>query len=443
MTPTPAALPNPIPGDAATPHNVTCTFCGCLCDDIRLHVTSGQIVAADRACPLGEQWFFGHNHPGDEPVCRIEGEPAELAAGIRRAAELLRAAASPLIYGLSAASCEAQRVAVAIADQLGATLDTPSSESPGPTGLSLHGVGEVTCTLGEIRNRSDLVIFWRSDPAETHPRHLERYSLYPEGMFVPRGRTDRVCVVVDRQPTATSALADQFVRILPDRDFETLWTLRAAAHGLQLDADRVLRETGTPLATWQALVERMRQSRFGVLLFGEGLARSPGGYLNIDALFALTRDLNADTRFVCQPLRAGQNIAGADQVLAWQTGFPFAVNFARGYPRSGSQWSGRQMMARGEADALLVVGDDPRARWQGPAAARITEVPTIVIASEPTATAASAAVSIRTAPYSLSGKGTIHRLDDIAIPLRPALASKYPDDVSVLEAVLRRVKSEK
>jgi formylmethanofuran dehydrogenase subunit B len=407
-----------------------------LCDDIRLHVEANQIIAAERACPLGEQWFAAHNRPGNEPLCRVAGKPAELAAGIERAAELLLAASGPLVYGLSAASCEGQRVAVAIADRLGATLDTPSSEVPGPVGLSLHGVGEVTCTLGEIRNRSDLVIFWRADPAQTHPRHLERYSLEPEGMFVPRGRADRMCVVVDREPTATAALADQFVPLAADRDFETLWTLRAIVRGMDLDPDRVLRETLTPLATWRELVHRMQQSRFGVLLFGEALARSPGGYLNIDALFALTRDLNADTRFVCQPLRAGQNIAGADQVLAWQTGFPFAVNFARGYPRSGSQWSARHMLARGEADALLVIGDDPRARWTGAAAERIAEIPTIVIGSEPSETSAGAEVSIRTAPYSLSVKGTIHRLDDIAIPLRPALKSKFPDDVAVLEMLL-------
>ncbi|HWC91439.1 MAG TPA: formylmethanofuran dehydrogenase subunit B [Pirellulales bacterium] len=425
-----------MPQPSSSEHDATCTYCSCLCDDIRLHVQSDQIVAADRACPLGERWFFSHNAPADEPVCRIDGEPAELAAGIRRAAELLQAARSPLIYGLSTASCEAQRMAVAIADRLGATIDTASSELPGPVGLSFHGVGEVTCTLGEIRNRGDLVIFWRGNPVVTHPRHLERYSLLPEGMLVPRGRADRVCIVLDEQPTATSALADEFVPLEPERDFETLWTLRAIVRGLELDADRVLRETGTPLATWQHLVERMQAARFGVLLFGDELARSPGGYLNIDALFALTRDLNAATRFICQPLRSGQNIAGADQVLTWQTGFPFAVNFARGYPRSGTQWSARQMLARGQIDALLLVGDDPASEWPPAITARLTEIPTIVIASEPTAAARDASISIRTAPYSLSGSGTIHRQDDIAIPLRSALPSACPADLAVLQSLL-------
>lgn len=422
--------------ESASQLDATCTFCSCMCDDIGLRVEAGTIVAAERACPLGERWFFSHHAQPDSPICRIDGQPAELAAGIARAAELLEHARSPLIYGLSATSCEAQRLAVGLADRLGATIDTPSSERPGPIGLSLHGIGEVTCTLGEVRNRGDLVIFWRSNPVETHPRHLERYSLLPEGLLVPRGRADRVCIVIDEQPSATSAVADEFIQVLPQRSFETLWTLRAIVHGLALDADRVLEQTGTPLAAWQALVVRMQAARFGVLLFSEELAGEPGGYLNVDALFGLTRDLNAATRFVCLPLRSGQNVAGADQVLTWQTGFPFAVNFARGYPRSGTQWTARRMLTRGDADLLLVVGDDLPTELTA-------DVRTIVIASEATEMAAEADVSIRTAPYSISGSGTIHRLDDIAIPLRPALGSAYPADEAVLRALIDRTSAER
>ena len=47
------------------------------------------------------------------------------------------------------------------------------------------------------RNRADLVIFWGSNPAESHPRHLTRYSTMPKGLFVPNGRKDRTVVVVD------------------------------------------------------------------------------------------------------------------------------------------------------------------------------------------------------------------------------------------------------
>ncbi len=40
--------------------NATCTFCGCVCDDIELHADKERIVEAKRACILGKAWFFNH-----------------------------------------------------------------------------------------------------------------------------------------------------------------------------------------------------------------------------------------------------------------------------------------------------------------------------------------------------------------------------------------------
>ena len=70
--------------------------------------------------------------------------------------------------------------------------------------MAVQAVGESTATLGEIKNRSDLVVYWGSDPLVSHPRHLERFVDAP-GMFVPAGRRDRHLVVVDVTETEHSA----------------------------------------------------------------------------------------------------------------------------------------------------------------------------------------------------------------------------------------------
>ncbi len=183
--------------------DATCTMCGCMCDDIELTVEAGRITAAHRACALGEPWFLAP--AADRPDCLIAGKPADVDAGIDQAAEILASAKYPLVWGLAHATCEAQQLAVGIADWIGGNVDTTTSILHGPSGVSFQGVGEVTWSLGEVANRGDLMIFWGTDPATSHPRHLSRYSLEPKGMFVPGGRTDRTCVVVDVQNTPTSA----------------------------------------------------------------------------------------------------------------------------------------------------------------------------------------------------------------------------------------------
>src|SRR5213596_3199551 len=74
--------------------NATCTFCGCVCDDMELTVEDNHITKAKNACVLGKAWFLNH-HIEDRPVALIEGKPAGLDEAIERAARLLAAARYP------------------------------------------------------------------------------------------------------------------------------------------------------------------------------------------------------------------------------------------------------------------------------------------------------------------------------------------------------------
>lgn len=417
-----------------------CTACSCVCDDIILSVAGEQIVAAEHACARGEQWFL-RPRAADLPACRIRGQAASLDEGIERTARLLTEARYPLVYGLSQMACEAQRVAVAIADWIGGNLDTPTSVTHGPTGVAFQGVGEVTCSLGEIANRGDLVIFWGANPAESHPRHLSRYSLFPHGMFVPRGRADRTCIVVDPRNTETAREADVHLRIAPGADFEALWILRALAAGIEPDAARVVQETGIELAVWQDLMARMKAARFGVILFGRGLTTTRGQHLNCEAVLALVRDMNAYTRFVAKSLREPGNATGADSVVTWTTGYPFGVNLSRGYPRfNPGEFTANEMLARGEVDAAFLITAEPNSDFSPAARAHLATIPTVALEHEPTAANETTEVAFLTATPGIHTAGTVYRMDDVPLPLRPALASTYPSDLEVLSRVETRVR---
>ena len=420
--------------------DATCTFCGCVCDDIDLSVKDNQIVEARRACVLGKSWFFNHQLD-EEPSCKIDGQPSTVEDGVERAAQILSRAKYPIIYGLSDTTCEAQRVAVGIGDWIGGNVDTTTSVCHGPSGIAFQGVGEVTCSLGEVANRGDMIIFWGSNPAESHPRHFTKYSLMPKGMFVPRGRKDRTCVLVDVRKTKSAKAADIFIQIKPRKDFEALWTLRALAQDIDLDPRQVEDETGVPLATWQDLMDRMKRAKFGVMLFGMGLTMTRGKHLNSEALLALVRDMNAHTRFVCKPMRGHGNVTGADNVVSWRTGYPFGVNLSRGYPRfNPGEYTTSDTLARGEADAALIIASDPLSNFSQAARQRLASIPYIALDPKETPTTRGAAVSFATATYGINVPGTVYRMDDVPIPLRPAFDSPHPSDFDVLSAIEKRVR---
>jgi formylmethanofuran dehydrogenase subunit B len=416
--------------------NLTCTFCGCLCDDIIVEVEDNRISRVRRACANGRGIFLDYDPTPQKPT--VAGREVEWEDAVAAAAKILVRADSPLIYGLSSSACEAQRKAIELADLLGAIVDTTSSVCHGPTGLAMQAVGEPTATLGEVRNRADLLIFWGCNPAASHLRHFERYSLNAQGTLVPNGRRDRTMVVFDVRPTATSKVADQFFQVLPDSDFEVLTALRALAQGKEIESDSV---GGIPLERLRDLTERMKACRFGVFFMGMGLTMSRARDINVRELFALTAQLNEFARFIVMPMRGHGNVAGADQVLTWQSGYPFAVSYARGYPQYGpGEFSAVDVLVHEEADAALILASDPVAHFPHAAAMQLKRIPTIVIDPMVNLTAETAQVFFPTCCYGVDAEGVSYRMDNVPIRLRGALPTVRPTDESVLDAIIEAVK---
>jgi len=107
--------------------NTTCTFCGCVCDDIELHANGERITETKGACILGQAWFKNHTAERLFPDALIDGNPATVDDAVEAAADYLYRANMPLVYGLSNTTCEAQREAVRLAELIGGVIDSHTS----------------------------------------------------------------------------------------------------------------------------------------------------------------------------------------------------------------------------------------------------------------------------------------------------------------------------
>lgn len=416
--------------------DATCVRCGCVCDDIELTVENNRVTRALNACAMGAQWFLRSDSPV-LPVAAIRGREVPLSQAVSEAGIILQKARFPLVHGLADAACEAQRIAVSIADRIGACLDTAMPLHRGLSGMAFQGVGEIHCSLGEVKNRADLVVFWGCDPGLTHPRHGERYSVQARGLFTPHGRTGRKVVHVDTRPDSTGLKPDLFIQLEPEMDFEALWTLRALARGLEVPPGS---RVGAPLGGLQSLVELMRASQFGVLFLGAGMSAAADSHMVVDAALALALDLNRRSRFYVSPMRGFGNPAGADNVVTWQTGYPFGVNLGRGYPRfNPGEFSAEEVLSRGEADAALVVAADPMTDLAPRARQHLASIPVVAVDYGDTPTTRMAEVAFTVAHYGLGGPGTVYRMDDVSLPLKPVLESTHPTAEAVLGALAREI----
>ena len=120
------------------PESLICAGCALLCDDV---TTDG--LRLEPECALGDAWLADRWAPTgdtpsvldapDVPDATVAGAPADPAAALARAAQLLGDARRPLVHGFANATIEDARAAVTLADRLGAIVVA------GAAGASLAG----------------------------------------------------------------------------------------------------------------------------------------------------------------------------------------------------------------------------------------------------------------------------------------------------------------
>jgi formylmethanofuran dehydrogenase subunit B len=393
----------------------TCALCGCLCDDLEIRAESGVVVEARGACELARPRLVGLCvEPTTAPPCRVDGREASADEAVEAAAKILDGSRAPLVFGLVTATNEAAREAVALADRIGAAIEVGDAASAWPRVVAMQRNGSIGATLGEVKARADVVVFFGCDPATTHPRHFDRYSLV--------GREGRRVIVIDDAETETAKRADVFLRVAPDRELDLLLTLRALAREAPLDLRRVEAATGHGLDALQGVVETLQGARYGAWFMGALAGRGAVQLAEArrQAVTALVRDLARKTRFVAIGLGEAGNAHGSESVLAWQTGFTPGVDLGAGFPES---WPGESSaaarLARGAFDAALVVG--------GPAADPMPAGKPWIFVGDPEDEAfARATVALPAGTPGIDDAGTYTRVDGVSLPVRAPRASSMP-----------------
>jgi len=466
---------------------VTCPVCGTFCDDIELVVKDKVIMDVRNACGMGAAKFLNYSaHRNLRPLVRKNGElvKASIDEAVKRAAEILVDATYPILYGWSNTSCEAIRVGVELTEEVGGVIDNTSTVCHGPSVLSIQDVGIPTCTLGQLRHRADLIFYWASNPWSAHPRHIERYTMFSEGRFqksawrgylsrlggimsrkrlrraadlvlrrdvfatpevkrhLPYGmfQKRRKMVVVDVRNTRTAEAADYFLQVEPNKDYELLQAFRMLIRDEELDVSEV---AGVPVEILEEVADVMVGCEFGILFFGVGLTMSEGKLRNVDAALNLTRDLNRHTKFLIMPMRGHFNVTGADVVFAWQTGYPYAVDFSHGYPRyNPGETSVIDILCRDEADASLIIASDPVAHFPQTAAQNLVRKPLIAIDPEVTPTTLMADVVFPSAFVGIEADGTAYRMDHVPLPLKKIVEPPETclPDTEILQRILQKVR---
>lgn len=408
--------------------NVPSPFCGIASDDLQIEVTGDRV----RVLANGDAvTVAGFEQPISDRAPRIAGREVSLDQACSRSAELLRDSRCPVFSGFGT-DVDDTRAALSLIGRCGGIFDQMRAEGGLRNLLVLADSGWIATTLGEMKNRADVLLVFGSDIEVPFPRFFERFVWCDETLF-GQDPGQREVIYIGPAPTGRAAHAPDGrpPTVLPcakESLPELAAALSALVQGARLQVDQV---GGVSVESLRRVVERLSSARYGVVTWVAGQLDFPHAELAVQQLCQAVVMLNRTTRCAILPLGGQDGDRTASQVCAWQTGYPTRVGFQRGFPEYDPYLFGTsRLLESGEADLLVWVCS--LASVPPP----VTSVPTVVLGRSGVAFEREPEVYVPVGVPGIDHSGHMYRCDNVvALPLHRLRNSSLPSARDVLRKI--------
>jgi formylmethanofuran dehydrogenase subunit B len=409
-------------------NNVPSPFCGIASDDLTIEVTGHRVKVLENGDAVT---IAGFEQPYTDTTPRIAGAPVSLDQAIARVAEILKQARLPVFSGFGTDVNET-RAALSLIDRCRGVFDQMRAEGGLRNLLVLADSGWMATTLGELKNRTEVLVSFGTDIEAQFPRFFERFIWTPETLFGADTR-QREIIFIGRAPLNTAAHAPDGrpPKVLPCSP-ENLPIVAAAlaslAKGAHLNTEQA---GGIPITELQSIVDRLRQAQYSVVTWAAGQLTFPHAELTIQQLCQMVVRLNQETRVAALPLGGQDGDRTASQVCAWISGYPTRVSYARGYPEYDPyHYDTGRLLANEEADALVWISS---LSLNPPP---VSSVPTVVIGRSGMTFEREPEVFIPVGIPGIDFPGHMYRCDNVvALPLYPLRETGLYQAAQVLRSV--------
>ncbi|MGH6802078.1 MAG: formylmethanofuran dehydrogenase [Methyloceanibacter sp.] len=409
--------------------NVTNPFCGTLPDDLTVERTDKGLKVLKNGCAKSIAGFERKLPPASP---QVKGKDVDLAKAIQEAAKLIGKAALPLFGGL-ATDVEGMRAVMSIADRSGGIVDHALSEAQYRNFKILQTTGWTTTTLTETRNRADLIIIAGSDIHKLHPRFFETIVSPPDSMFdvtAPKRTVVFIGKGLDRSGAKGARIGEVITLGCKDEQAADVVALvRARLRGFRVKPPKL---DGVTLAEINALAERCRGAKYGVVVWAPPSLNFPFAELAVEQFTGLVKDLNQTIRFAGLSLGGAEGATTAGAVCTWISGYPLRVSYASGAPDYDPyRWAIGRMLKEGEGDLLVWIASISPDLVPPPA-----KMPTIVLGTPGLALTEPPSVFIPVGTPGVDHAGRLVRVDNVVtLPLKDLGRADLPPVADVLSAI--------
>ena len=422
---------------------VTCTGCSLLCDDIIIKSDGLYIDEVYGACLKGKERFdqITSRNRILSPLIQKNGdfEKINLEDALDKSLEIIKNSSKPLLYGFSTVSCQAQIKGIELAKLINGFIDSNSTICQGKVLNSSKQTGMTLTTISEVINKTDLLIFWGANVAESIPRLLNK-TVFSRGKFRMTGREIKTVIIIDPVKTASfgvMGVRDVALQIDPGKDIDLIRVLKEeCCSPSSIPSTGV---AGIDRDDLRRLLIQLTNTENGIIFIGQGIVGTSGNSEIIKELLELVQMINAKQqkgRMSVMMLGGHYNMVGFEHVALSVTG-----------KNCNLQFSGNQLVEvsdtivskinNNDFDCSIVVGTDPVSHLPWQLSRKLISKPLILIDNKKSATSNVANIIIPSSITGIENGGLAFRLDHVPVELQKLV--NPPNNILSDEEILSKL----
>lgn len=299
---------------------ISCPFCAMVCDDLSPPLHNENISLQEFSCrKAGAGFATALQATRETPL--IHGQESTWPEAMKQASTLLGEARNPLFHGLIGDLLDS-KAALKLADHFAGSIDHLHGDAIARNLRIYQQGGWQVSSMGEVRNRADLVVLIGDAPEETYPRLQEKLL----------GDSERLHIA-----------SPPVVHMLDPGCLDLLSIVRARLANRPVQSD-------TPGS--DELLRQINDAVYPVFIIGRLPEKQ--AEMIVRTCVGLVRDLNETRRSALLMLGAGEGDTTVQLSAAWHNGFGIRTCHAKGYPEQ-DLWmqAGDRLLQSGEADLLV------------------------------------------------------------------------------------------
>jgi len=402
---------------------VKCTGCSLLCDDIIIKSDGLYVDEIYGACLKGKERFdqVVSKNRILSPYVRKNGDlvKIQLKEALNKCIEIIKKSSKPILYGFSTVSCQAQLKGIELAKKIDGFIDSNSTICLGKVLNTSKQTGMALTTISEVINKTDLLIFWGANVAESIPRLLNK-ALFSRGKFRMTGREIKTVIIIDPVKTASfgvMGVRDISLKIEPGKDLELIHFLKEQCCAPNTIPPKEI--AGIDSDDLRRVLIQLTNTENGVIFIGQGIVNSTLNSNVIQELLELVQIINIKQqkgRMSVIMLGGHYNMAGFDQVALSMVGKNHSLQFDNNQLVETSDTIISKINNE-DFDCSIIVGTDAVSHLPWKLSNKLTSKPLILIDNKKSATFSVADIVLPSAITGIECGGLAYRLDHVPIEL--------------------------